>query len=195
MSLIEVIFIGLALAMDAFAITIANCATYGKTLSPKKEWAMPAAFAIFQFLMPVIGYFIGSLFSDYLSNVAKFVTAAIFFVLSLKIIIDNVKEGRKVQEISAEKESKPPFTVWMLILQAVATSIDALAVGVTFAVELNFSVFIAGAVIGAVTYLVVAAALIFGKYLGKIFGKYAEWAGAAILLILAVKNLIEGIVG
>ena len=72
--------------MDAFAITIANCATYKDTLNRKKEWAMPVAFAIFQILMPIIGYYIGSLFADYISSAAKYVTAAIFFALATKIV-------------------------------------------------------------------------------------------------------------
>ena len=104
MSVWEVVLIGVALSMDAFAITIANCATYKDTLNRKKEWAMPVAFAIFQILMPIIGYYIGSLFAEYISSAAKYVTAAIFFVLAAKIVIDNVKEARK--EETEEKRRK-----------------------------------------------------------------------------------------
>ena len=63
MSVWEIIIIGVALAMDAFALTIANCTTYEKSLTPVKEWSMPTAFALFQFLMPVIGYFVGGIFA------------------------------------------------------------------------------------------------------------------------------------
>ena len=192
MSVWEVVLIGVALSMDAFAITIANCATYKDTLNRKKEWAMPVAFAIFQILMPIIGYYIGSLFAEYISSAAKYVTAAIFFVLAAKIVIDNVKEARK-----EETEEKPAgnFTLGIITLQAVATSIDALAVGVTFAVELEFSVFVAAGIIGAVTFTLVTAALFIGKFLGALLGKYAQWTGAFILFFLAVKNLVEGIIG
>ena len=196
MSVFEVILIGIALAMDAFALTVANCATYKNSLTKPKEWSMPIAFAIFQFLMPVTGYYIGSLFSSYISTASKFITAAIFFVLAAKIVIDNVKElnaPEKTETSSAERAAK--FTVKVLLVQAVATSIDALAVGVTFATELGFSVFLASEIIGGVTFAIVAAALAIGKYLGKLLGKYATWLGALILLALAIKNLAEAIIG
>ena len=231
MTVYDVILIGIALAMDAFAITVANCAAYGKTLTKKQAWSMPIAFALFQFLMPVTGYYIGSLFAEYIGGVSKFLTAAIFFALSLKIVIDNLKKpraevterqdaadravaaagtagegGSGVKDTSAEsaknrgagcacpahKDATLKFSV--LILQAVATSIDALIIGVTFAAELSFSVFFAGGIIGTVTFILVAAALLFGKYLDRLFGKYAEWLGAVILFALAVKNLAEGLV-
>lgn len=193
MSVWEVVLIGVALSMDAFAITIANCATYKDSLNRKKEWAMPVAFAIFQILMPIIGYYIGSLFAEYISSAAKYVTAAIFFVLTAKIVIDNIKEARKKDE--PEEKVAGNFNFGIIALQAVATSIDALAVGVTFAVELEFSVFVAAGIIGAVTFTLVTAALFIGKFLGVLFGKYAQWTGAVILFFLAVKNLIEGIIG
>lgn len=225
MSLLEVLLIGVALATDAFALTVANCATYKKSLNKLKEWSMPTAFAVFQFLMPVIGFYIGSIFSSYLATISKYLTAGIFFLLAIKIVIDNVKEIKEIRAAEfAEKsgftevrggrndtaaagdagasgtgatkegvKNGGVFTFWVLILQAVATSIDALAIGVTFSVELSFSVFAAAAIIGGVTFIIVAAALLIGKYLGKLLGKYATWLGAAILLALAVKNLVDAI--
>lgn len=204
MSVLEVILIGVALAMDAFALTVANCATYRNSLDRLKEWSMPTAFAVFQFLMPVIGYYVGSVFASYVSSFSKYLTAGIFLVLAAKIVFDNVKELRESkrkgdlndnsESREAEKGKGANFTFSVLILQAVATSIDALAVGVTFAVELTFSVFVASAIIGGVTFAIVAAALFIGKYLGKILGKYATWFGAAILLILSIKNLIDALI-
>lgn len=193
---LEVILIGVALAMDAFALTIANCTTYKNTLTRAKEWSMPTAFALFQFLMPVIGFYIGSAFSGYLETISKFVTAAIFFILSVKIVVDNVTEIKKSKNNeNAEKPKDSVFTLGVLIMQAVATSIDALMIGVTFSVSLSFSVYIAATIIGAVTFAIVALALLIGKSLGKMLGKYAQWVGAAILFALAVKAFIEGIIG
>ncbi len=193
---LEVILIGVALAMDAFALTIANCTTYKNTLTRAKEWSMPAAFAIFQFLMPVIGFYIGSAFSGYLETISKFVTAAIFFILSIKIVVDNVAEIKKSKKgENNESPKNSTFTIGVLAMQAVATSIDALMIGVTFSVSLSFSIFIAAAIIGAVTFAIVALALLIGKSLGKMLGKYAQWVGAVILLALAVKALVEGIIG
>lgn len=208
MSVTEVFLIGIALAADAFALTVANCATYKSSLDKLKEWAMPTAFSVFQFAMPVAGFYIGSIFSSYLATFSKYLTAGIFFVLAIKIVIDNVKEtnvrntvenGDKtpknegIATSAAKDKNGGNFTFGVLILQAVATSIDALAVGVTFSVELSFSVFAAAAIIGGVTFAVVTAALFIGKYLGNLLGKYATWVGAAILFILAVKNLADAI--
>lgn len=192
MNIWEIIVIGVALAMDAFALTIANCTTYEKSLNVKKEWSMPLTFAAFQFLMPVLGYYIGGLFAGFISSFAKFLTAGIFFILSAKIVFD-VLEEKRAKKPSAQTKTK--FTVYILLIQAVATSIDALAVGITFAaLSLPFSVFIAAGIIGVITLLIVAFALFIGKSLGKLLGRYAVWAGAVILFVLAVKNLIEGLI-
>ena len=93
MNIFDVILIGVALSIDACALTIANCTTYKDQLTPKKEWTMPAFFALFQGVMPLIGYFIGFLFKSYLSSIMKFVTAGIFLFLAVKIVIDILKEN------------------------------------------------------------------------------------------------------
>lgn len=193
MNIWEIAVIGVALAMDAFALTISNCTVYEKSLTRKKEWAMPCAFALFQFAMPVAGFFIGSFVSDFLQSFAKFLTAGIFFILSVKIVLDVLEEKNKKEPTSARKTGE--FNARLIFIQAIATSIDALAVGVTFAAsDLAVSVFIAAGVIGAITFGLVVIALFIGKSLGKLLGRYAVWAGAIILFILAVKNLIEGII-
>lgn len=190
MSVLEIVLIGVALAMDAFALTIANCTVYRKSLDAKKEWAMPVCFAAFQFAMPLIGYFFGSLFSSQLSAFSKYLTMAIFFLLALKIVLDNISE---LQQSDKEQTTDAPFTFKILILQGFATSIDALAIGVTFAAEIKFSIYFASLIIGVITFFIVTVALLFGKYLKKLFGKYAQWLGAAILLALAIKALIEAL--
>lgn len=196
MSILDIILIGIALSIDACALTIANCATYGCSLTKKKEWLMPVCFAIFQGIMPIIGYFIGYAFKDYIGQIIKYISAGIFFLLAIKIVFDVIKEYKKeeqVVEVSSCKKTMK-LTLAMILVQAVATSIDALAIGVTM-INIEFSIFIAVLIIAVVTFIFVSIALIFGKYLGKIFGKYAEWVGATILIILAVKSLIEAIKG
>ena len=193
MELYDVILIGVALSMDACALTIANCTTYKCSLDGKKEWLMPTAFALFQGIMPLIGYFIGSLFANTIGEFGNYITALIFFILSGKIIFDIIKEKKSCD---CQKPSEKPhhnFTLPILLLQALATSIDALAVGVTL-ISLTFSVFIAVAIISAVTFILVAIALLCGKSLGKLFGEYAEWVGAIILFILAIKSLVTAII-
>ena len=192
MSVIDVILIGVVLSIDACAITISNCATYKKTLTLKQEWAMPISFALFQGIMPLIGYFIGCACSSFISSFTKYLTSAIFFILAVKIVIDIIKENKEVVLKKEDDTPKAPFTIWLVVVQAVATSIDALAVGVTF-IDLNFHVAIAVSLIAVVTFVLVLGAVFFGKTLGKLFGKYAEWVGAGILFILAIKSLLEAL--
>jgi putative Mn2+ efflux pump MntP len=191
----SIVLTGIALAMDAFAVTIANCTTYKNKLNKKQEFSMPIAFTFFQMLMPILGFYIGSVFAKYISAYAGYVTAGVFFILSLKIVYDNVKDILNAKKgISEENEDKTSFTILVLIIQALSTSIDALIVGVTFSTQLA-SPFIPALIIGATTFILVCSALLFGKYLGKLFSKYACWIGAVILFALAVKNLVTAIIG
>lgn len=191
MQIWEILLLGIALATDAFALTVANCATYEKSLTKLKEWSMPTAFAVFQFLMPVIGFFAGRLLVGFISSFAEYLTAGIFFILAVKIVFDKLEIGGKK---NGANEKQKTFTFFVLILQAIATSIDALAVGITFAATLNFSVFIAAGIIGVVTFILVSVALIIGKSLGKLLGSSAVWLGAVILFGLSIKSLISAIV-
>ena len=194
MSLLDVILIGVALSIDACALTIANCTSCKGKLTKKTEWSMPVCFAIFQGVMPLLGFLLGSIFKDVIGSVAKFVSAGIFFLLAVKIIYDVIKDkisDKKVVEVCPVNDKKR-FTLWIILVQAVATSIDEFAVGITF-ISLTIPVWIAVLIIAAITFALVSIALVFGKILGKAFGGYAEWLGAAILLALAIKSLIEAL--
>ena len=186
MNILDFILIGLALAMDASAVTIANCTTYGEALNKRKEWAMPIIFSLFQFLMPVIGFYIGHLFASYIAKFSGYITSAVFFILSAKIVFD----------IFCEKEEKncSCFSLTLVVIQGIATSIDALLIGFTFGASLP-NPFFPAFIIGMVTFILVSLCLLFGKTLGKVLGKYAEWVGAIILFILSTKALIEAIIG
>ena len=192
MNLFEVILIGVAMSIDACALTISNCTTYKETLTRKKEFAMPITFGLFQGLMPLLGFFIGSLFKSFIGTALKFVSAGIFLVLAVKIVIDILKERKECTEEVCSC-SPTPFTIPILLLQGVATSIDAFVVGITL-ISVTFSIYLAVLIIASVTFIFVLLALFCGKYLGKIFGCYAKWLGAAILFGLAVKGIIEAVI-
>lgn len=189
MRIYEIMFIGVALAMDAFALTVSNCTVYKNTLSKAKKIAMPVTFAVFQFLMPVLGYFVGSAFVSYLKGFAGYLTAIVFFALAVKFLFDAIAEKKSVEE----KKKTKPLSFGVILLQGVATSIDALFIGVTFAVELSYSIFLAAGIIGAVTLVIVSLALLIGKGLGKFLKDYSAFFGVAILLVLAIINLIKAI--
>ena len=187
--------VGAGLSMDAFAISIANCTTFKNQLNKKIIWSMPLTFAFFQFLMPVIGFYVGSLFVGFLSNVADYLTAAVFLILALKIAIDNVKDCKKTPDGKVVCENKPKkFTFWFLIIQAVATSIDALLIGVTFATINLPHPFFACLIIGIVTFSICLVGVLLGKAIGKALETKAKWAGAIILFALFIKNLVTAII-
>lgn len=198
MNYYDIFLIAVALSMDASAITISNCSVYKCTLTKKRELAMPIAFAIFQGLMPLIGMLIASLLSSAIQSIAGYLSSAIFFILSAKIFIDIFKGEKECvftileAKENQQKQKKAILTFPILILQAVSTSIDALVVGITF-IKLTFSLYIAVAIIVITTFIIVSLALLLGKKLGCMFGKYADYVGAIILLILAIKSLVQTI--
>lgn len=188
MSALEIVFIGFALATDAFAVTVANCSCYKEQLTKKKELLMPVLFAIFQMLMPLIGYFAGSLVYGFISKISGWLSSGVFYFLAIKIIIEFINERKEKDEKDSCKLKK--LTFWALIVQGVATSIDALLVGVTMVGTLTFSIFLAVGLIGIVTFILVCVALYIGKSLGKILGDYATLLCIFILLAIATKNLV-----
>lgn len=192
MSVIDVILIGVALSMDACAITIANCSSYKNLFKQKKAWSMPTFFALFQGIMPLIGFFIGSLFAKKLESFAGYIVSAVFFALAVKIIVDIKKS--KCDDKNDNVCERRSLTYPMILIQAFATSIDALLIGVTLSMGLTFSIWWAILLIASVTAILVTIALILGKVLGDVFGKYAEWVGAIILFGLAIKELVMAII-
>lgn len=189
MQIYDIILIGVALSIDAMALTIANCATYKKTLTKKRATLMPLFFGVFQGLMPLIGFYVGTFLLGFIGSIIEYFVSVVFFILAVKIIVDILKE-RKCEQGQTEHCKITILTIPVLLLQAVATSIDALVVGVTF-FELTFSVFVAVLIIAIITFILVWFSLFFGKKLGSVFGSYAEWIGAGILLFLAIKNLVQ----
>lgn len=189
MNYLDVVLIGLVLSMDACALTIANCTGFKNKLTKKQEWSMPVCFAVFQGVMPIIGFLFGSLFTDQLKQISGYLSAGIFLILGIKIVYDTVKEMRQKEETVTRSE----FSWSILLIQAILTSIDALLIGLTF-VGAEISVYLSVTIIAGVTFVLVTVALVFGKYLGNLLGKYAGWIGAVILFILAAKTLIETLV-
>ena len=107
--------------------------------------------------------------------------------MSGKIIFDLIKDKPEEQKTGIK------FTYGLVAVQAIATSIDALFVGVTL-VGASISVFICVSIIALVTFAIICLALFLGKKLGEVLGSYAEWAGAGLLLVLAIKSLIEALI-
>ena len=180
MGFIELLLIAVGLSMDAFAVSVC------KGLSVKKVGVKHAAlaglyFGGFQFLMPVIGYLLGFRFESVIETVDHWVA----FVLLAFIGGNMIKESfGKAEELNDD------FGVKTMLLMAVATSIDALAVGITFAF-LEVQILPAAGLIGVTTFLLSFAGIYIGNVFGARYKSKAELAGGIILVLIGVKILLE----
>ena len=180
MGVLEILLLGLSLAMDSFAVTISNAFAYPNLPKRKGIW-MPIAFGAFQGLMPVLGYLLGSLISGAISQVAGIVT----FVILALVGVNMIREGRSTSEEAREGALLTPKT---LLLQAVATSIDALAVGVSFA-ALAVDITFAASLIAVVTFVCCLVALAIGRTFGRRIGNNATIIGGVVLILIGIKAL------
>lgn len=180
MGFIELFLIAVGLSMDAFAVSVC------KGLSVKKAGVKHAAlaglyFGGFQFLMPVIGYLLGFRFESVIETVDHWVA----FVLLAFIGGSMIRES-----FGKNEEMNDDFGVKTMLLMAVATSIDALAVGITFAF-LNVQILPAAGLIGVTTFLLSFVGIYIGNVFGARYKSRAELAGGVILVLIGVKILLE----
>jgi putative Mn2+ efflux pump MntP len=178
----EIFAIAVGLSMDAFAISI----TLGLSVKKPKivEILIPGFyFGFFQALMPLIGFFAGTYFTRYIQFLEHWVAFVLLGFIGGKMIKDSFSKGE-------EKRDENPFMFLKMLLLAIATSIDALAVGITFAFfELN--IFTAILITGLTTFSISTAGVITGNIFGARFKSKAEFAGGAVLVALGVKILLE----
>ncbi len=171
--------------MDAFAVSVCKGLALGK-LKIRHLAIVGAWFGGFQALMPLLGYFLGTTFSSYIQAFDHYVA----FILLAAIGINMVKEAFEAD--SCEKDASSLGFATMLMM-AVATSIDALAVGVTFAFY-SLNIWLTVLIIGAITFVISALGVKIGNIFGTRYKRKAEFVGGSILIILALKLLIEGII-
>lgn len=183
MDFISIFLIGVGLSMDAAAVSLAK----GMSLQSKhlKEYALKLAlfFGVFQALMPFIGFYAGSHFASYIQSIDHWIAFILLGLIGFNMIKESNEEKEREKEISR-------ISYKNIILLAIATSIDALAVGVSFAF-LNVNICYAITIIGVTTFILSLISVFMGKQLGAIFQKYAERLGGGILIILGIKILIE----
>jgi putative Mn2+ efflux pump MntP len=186
MSLLEIIFIAIALSMDAFAVSI----TLGlSAVKPKiKEILLPGIyFGLFQAFMPIIGYFSSIYFADRISKFDHWVAFILLGIIG----------GKMVKDSFAKEEDKnitpKTFQFMKMIVLAVVTSIDALAIGITFAI-FKVNIFLAIIITGSITFLVSMVGVKIGNIFGLKYKSKAEFIAGAILALLGIKILIEHLV-
>lgn len=199
MEIWEILLIGVALSMDAFAVGMTNGMAEPKMSLPKM-FAVAGMYALFQFLMPVLGYYCGSAFADLVARVAPYLSFALLVFLGGKMVFDFLRETKRGKTGAPAPVGKgKPLGAGKLLLQAVATSIDALAVGVTLLAEetsvgLPFHVVFCALVIGGVTLLLSLLAVFLGKKIGDRFAAFSGLVGGTVLIALGIKILVEGLI-
>lgn len=179
MSLFEIIFISLGLAMDAFAVSICKGLSM-KKINIKKAFIIALYFGSFQAFMPAIGYFLGSSFN----NIVEKIDHWIAFILLLLIGLNMIKESLNEENLNDKTDFKT------MIILAIATSIDAFTIGITFAffkVNLLLTILL----IGIITFILSFLGVIIGKKCGSIFKKKAPILGGIILIVIGLKILLE----
>ena len=179
MSLIELTLIAVGLAMDAFAVSITKGLSLQK-IDYKKALITGLFFGGFQFLMPVIGFYLGYNFKDYISEMDHWIA----FVLLAGIGISMIRESRK------EAEGDSDFSLKTMTVLAIATSIDALTVGISFAL-LGVNIWTSSLLIGVITFCLSFIGVKVGFAFGTRFKSKAEVLGGVILILIGTKILLE----
>lgn len=186
MGFIEFFLTGIGLSMDAFAVAI--CKGLGmRKVNYKQMLLIALFFGGFQALMPLLGWLLGRQFEQYITSVDHWIAFALLVLIGANML----REARKGDDTTdAETVYDAPLPLGQLLLMAIATSIDALAVGISFAF-LGVNILLAIAIIGTTTFLISAAGVFIGNRFGNRYEKRATIAGGIILILLGVKILLE----
>lgn len=186
MSLVEIFLIGIGLSMDAFAVAICQGLSM-KRLNIRHGLIIALFFGGFQALMPLLGWALGSQFAGYIQQFDHWIAFVLLVIIGVNMLREAFDDGDEAEE---ECDVEGRLDLKRLLMMAVATSIDALAVGVTFAF-LTVSILPAISVIGCTTFCISLTGVVVGNYFGARFKKQAEISGGVILILLGVKILLE----
>ncbi len=182
MSIFELFMLGLGLGADAFAVAV------GKGLSLKEmKWKFALItglyFGIFQAIMPFLGYLSGIKFGGFISKYSGLVTFLLLLIIGINMIREVFKE---------ENVDNSSFSFLTMIFLAIATSIDAYAVGITFSF-IDINIYLAMSIIGIITFILSFVGVKIGNTFGVKYGKCAQLFGGIILILIGIKSLFEQI--
>lgn len=180
MQFLEIVMIAIGLAMDAFAVSICKSLSIKKT-NIKSIVIIALYFGIFQAFMPILGYNLGKSFESYVVQIDHWIT----FILLSFIGINMIREA-----FNNENQNNEDISYKTMLPLAIATSIDALAVGITYAF-LNVNIVISSTIIGVTTFIISGIGVIIGGKIGNTYGKKAEFIGGLMLIFIGIKILIE----
>ncbi len=183
MEIIELILLSIGLGMDAFAVSVCKGISM-KKMNWKKACIIGLYFGGFQAIMPVIGYFFGSSFESIITNIDHWIAFILLAIIGAKMIQEAFQKE--------EEEYNEDISVKTMIVLSIATSIDALAVGITFAF-LKVNLLLAITLIGTITFILSVIGTKIGNRFGDKYKSKAELAGGIILIIIGLKILLEHI--
>lgn len=189
MSIFEIVLISIGLAMDAFGVSIGKGLTMPVGENGRKV-TLAILFGLFQFLMPLIGWLIGRQFIDVIADWDHWIIFGLLGYLGISMI----REG--LSDDDEDDDDKQFLSVWEMMMLSVATSLDAMAVGLTFAF-LPINVWEASTMIGVITFGISLVGVYLGKFMGRFVGKYADIVGGGVLILIGTKILLQhlGIIG
>ncbi|MFA6296766.1 MAG: manganese efflux pump MntP family protein [Patescibacteria group bacterium] len=180
MSLINIFFIAIALSFDAMAVAAANGAHHHQ-MGAKKALRIAFFFGFFQFLMPLIGYILGIGLVQFISGIDHWIAFILLTILGVRMLIESFKK---------EEEKKIDIhSLKILLTQSIATSIDALIIGVTIAL-LPVNIWLSVSIIGITTFTLSLISIYIGKKSGEKWGKKAEIIGGLVLIGIGLKILL-----
>ena len=190
MGLISVIILAFALSMDAFAVAVCKGLAM-KKITFAKAATVGAWFGIFQGLMPLIGYFLGASFAKIIEPVDHWVAFGLLSLIGANMLREALEKKNECECCEGHDDS---LSFKKMFVMAIATSIDALAVGITFVstgFEGGMNIFFAVAIIGVTTFLLSMGGVKIGNIFGATYEKKAELTGGIILILLGIKILLE----
>ena len=181
MDILELILIAIGLGIDAFAVSICKGISMSK-MNWKKAIIIGLYFGIFQAVMPVIGYTLGKAFENLVTSIDHWIAFGLLLIIGIKMLIDAFKDDNVSVNDSVNWK--------VMIILAIATSIDALAVGITFAF-LQVNLLLAVLIIGIITFILCVIGTKIGNNFGNKFENKAEILGGIVLILIGVKILLE----
>ena len=192
MGLLEIFLLGVALATDAFSVTISNTFAFDDHRF-SRLMRMPLFFGLFQFGMPLAGYFVGGIAAELIEKYAGMVSLVILGFIGSNMLYSGYKALKEDASEEDEEEvqqgaqqSATTLSYGKLLFQAVATAIDAFAVGVSFRAH-SVNIMVASALFGIITAILCTIALFIGKKLGSLLGDRAEMVGGIVLILIGLK--------
>ena len=187
MRLWELVLIGIGLSMDAFAVSL--CKGLGmKKINYRHGLVIALFFGVFQGVMPLIGWLLGTQFERYITSVDHWIAFVLLVYIGGKMVWDALHEKEDEKEVPDDLSQK--LDVKELFVLAIATSIDALAAGITFAC-LQVNIVPAVSLIAVITFTISFAGVLIGNKFGNRFQSKAEIAGGVVLILIGVKILLE----